>query len=593
MFLSSGSFHSAFGQQSRQKTVQLTIWALPRPEDTGIDARCQRKVINAFQNKYPYIKLSAPTGIEIPEMSAMDTKPLMAIAGGVSPDVIYVNFRQSDTYIQEGFLYPLDEWFNKLPKDEQDERILPQVRKVVLRHGPGKRDGTDPAKHYWALPYGTYVKGLCWRKDLFQASGLDPERPPQNWNELLEFSRRCTDPVKGIYGLAWTRSPHWSAYFYSILCSAGVRAMEERGDNNWYASFNSPQAVDAYEFIVKLLQGRWKHRSGRMVEGVVCRDDASGLLWAQGRIAIIERYFTDDLLANINPELVGIAPVPAGPGGKRSSELNCAMCGIFSGTAAKGNDVLEAAWKFVHFMGSREAKDIRTRVLVENGYGIFANPVNLERLGYTDYLRRIPKNWRDAFNEAISNGEPEPYGRNCQMIYNYMSIPADQMQIEGLGRNPSPTARKRIAKILDDYVQRANEKMIGHIPPAELKKRRIVAAITALIIFAGFAWLFRYVIKVFTPADAKGTWQFRRFRLAYILLLPAIILIALWRYVPMFWGATMALQDYHILLSSSWTGIDNFAAVLWDPEFWQSLRASFWYAFLSIVMGFFAPIALA
>ncbi|OGV60124.1 MAG: hypothetical protein A2283_19460 [Lentisphaerae bacterium RIFOXYA12_FULL_48_11] len=579
--------------QDNQPVVNLTVWELPRPEDTRIDTRCFRAVIDAFQKKYPYIKLSAPTGLEIPEMSSMDTKPLMAIAGGVSPDVIYVNFRQSDTYIQEGFLYPLDQWIGNLSEEEQSDRILPQVRKVIFRHGPGKRSGIDVQKHFYALPYGTYVKGLCWRKDLFQASGLDPEHPPRNWDELLDFSRRCTNPAKGTYGLAWTRSPHWSAYFYSILCSAGAKAMEERNDGNWYASFNSQQAVVAYEFIAKLLQGTWKNSSGRVIEGVVCRDDASGLKWAQGQIAMIERYFTDDLLADINPELVGIAPVPAGPSGKRSSEINCAMCGIFSGTASKGPQTLDAAWKFVHFMGSREAKDLRTKILVENGYGIFANPVTLERLGYTDYLRRIPQSWRDAFREAIANGEPEPYGHNCQMIYNYMAIPADQMQIEGLGRNPSARTTKRISEILDDYAQRANEKMIGHIPPAKLKLRRIVASILATTILVGFILLFRYVITVFTPKGSKGDWQFKRFRFAYFLLLPAVLLITLWRYIPMFWGATMALQDYHILLPSTWVGIDNFAAVLWDPEFWQSLRASLWYAFLSILMGFFTPIALA
>jgi len=587
--ISALSHSSATEPQHQAKIINLTVWELPRPEDTGIDARCSREVITAFQKKFPNIKLSAPTGIEIPEMSAMDTKPLMAIAGGVSPDVIYVNFRQSDTYIQEGFLYPLDKWIRRLPKEELAERVLPQIRKVIFRYGPGP----DTGKHYWALPYGTYVKGLCWRKDLFQSSGLDPERPPQNWDELLEFSRACTDPSKGTYGLAWTRSPHWSAYFYSILCSAGARAMQEKTDNNWYATFNSPQAISAYEFIGKLLQGQWEHPSGRTVEGVVCRDDASGMLWAQGRIAMIERYFTDDLLADINPDLVGIAPVPAGPGGKRASELNCPMCGIFAGTAAKGEETLEAAWNFIHFMGSREAKDIRTRVLVENGYGLFANPANLERLGYTDYLRRIPKSWRDAFTEAIANGEPEPYGRNCQMIYNYMAAPADTIIIEGLGRTSSPENSERIGKILDDYVQRANEKMIGHIPPDKQRIRRIVATATALVIFAGFIWLFRYVIRIFTPDDKKGSWQFKRFKFAYALLLPAVLLIALWRYVPMFWGATMALQDYHLLLPSTWAGIDNFAAVLWDPEFWQSLKASLWYAFLSILMGFFAPIGLA
>ena len=68
-----------------------------------------------------------------------------------------------------------------------------------------------------------------------------------------------------------------------------------------------------------------------------------------------------------------------------------------------------------------------TRVLVENGYGMFANPIYLERLGYTDYLRRIPKTWREVFVQSMKNGEPEPYGRNCQNVYNYMTWPADEM----------------------------------------------------------------------------------------------------------------------------------------------------------------------
>jgi hypothetical protein len=33
---------------------------------------------------------------------------LLAIAGGVAPDVLYINFRKSDNYIRNNFLYPLD-----------------------------------------------------------------------------------------------------------------------------------------------------------------------------------------------------------------------------------------------------------------------------------------------------------------------------------------------------------------------------------------------------------------------------------------------------------------------------------------------------
>jgi len=615
-------------ERAPQKEVHLTVWYLPRPEDTGIGAKCMRAIIREFQRKYPYIRLSSPTGIQIPEMSAMDTGPLMAIAGGVSPDVIYVNFRQSDTYIKEGFLYPLDEWFEKLPKEEQEKRLLPQVKKVVYRWGPGKETGEDPNKHYWALPYANLCKALLWRKDLFQKVGLDPERPPKDWQEYYEFAKRCTDPDKGTYGILWGKGSDWSWYFYSILCSAGARAMQDFGEDDWHVTFNSPEAVTAYEFMLRLVQGKFRKADGRIVEGVVYRDATEGeRLWEDGRIGMRETYLQDDLLVNINPELVGIAPVPVGPQGKRAAELNCTMCGIFSGAAKKGRDVLEAAWKYVYFLGSPEAYEIKTRVLVENGFGMFANPEYLEKLGYYDYLRRIPKGWREAFKEAMRTGEPEPYGRNTQMVYKYMTDPADQMLLEKLGQkvldevekarenirraNPhisqedlekelekvrektSLQVRKRIKEILDYYAGIAEQKMIGVIPPKEMLKRRIVALIVALCIVAGFAGLFAYIVKVFTPPESKGGWLFRRYWLAYLLLLPAVGAIALWQYVPMVRGAIIAFQDYHFVRPTDWAGLDNFANVLWDSQFWNALKVSGYYAFFSIVMGFFAPIVLA
>ncbi|KPJ57727.1 MAG: hypothetical protein AMS16_00920 [Planctomycetes bacterium DG_58] len=618
------SLGAAGGDNVPEKTVHLSVWELPRPEDTSIAAKCDRAVIRAFRKKYPTIQLSSPTGISIPEMQ-MDTRPLMAIAGDVSPDVIYVNFRQSDTYIQEGFLYPLDEWVKEMPKAEYDERVLPQVEKVIHRWGPGKKTGQDPEKHYWALPYGNYVKGLVWRKDLFHEAGLDPERGPETWDEYYEFARRCTNPEKGTFGILM-RSHSW--YFYSILVSAGARAMEDVGEDEWAATFNTPEAVRAYEFILKLLQQKWRHSSGKVVEGVAYSEtEQASTLWGQGRIAMQEIYFRDFLLADINPELLGIAPVPASPDGRRASELNCTMCGIFTGAAKKGREVLEAAWRYVHFIGSFEAKAIRTRVQVENGYGMFCNPAYLEKLGYTDYLRRIPKGWREVFDEAMTRGEAEPYGRNCQQVYKYMTNPADRMLLDKLGHvewdaveaarerlrrdRPDITdaeletelakvrtqararVRARIQEILNTYVRRANEKMIGRVAPREMLIRRLVGWTVAVAIALAFAALFRYVWKVFRPVEARGGWLFRKYWIAYVILIPAVATIALWRYVPMVRGAMIAFQDYHIVHLSEWVGIDNFANVLWEDEFWRALKNSLWYVTLAIALGFFAPIFLA
>ena len=608
------------------KPVRLSVWSLPRPEDTSIGAKCGREILAAFHRKYPHITLYSVTGITIPEMYAGDTRALMAIAGGVAPDVIYVNFRQSDTYIQEGFLYPLDQWFEKLSPEERAERVLPQVRPVIYRYGPGFKTGRDTKKHYWALPFSNLVMGLCWRKDIFQQAGLDPERPPDTWEEYYEFARRCTNPEKGMYGVQMYDGPHWSWGFYWMLVSAGGSVMTEVGPDRWAACFNTEQAVNAYDFLLRLVQAPCMTPSGKMSDGVAYRDDKF-TAWAQGRAAMRENYFTDEMLMDINPQLVGIAPMPKGPDGRRASELNCPMCGIFATTADKGPEVLDAAWKFVYFMGSPEAKALRTKVYVENGYGLFANPQYLEKLGYHDYVRRIPKGWRDAYDEALRSGEPEPYGRNCQNVYKYMTWPADRMLDANFGRkryDAVQAARQRLAKdrpdiseaelaaelakaedaagvevrrqikkLLDQYVELANEKMIGQIPPAEMAKRRWVAFFVAVGIAGAFAALMAYIIKVFTPPGVKARWNFRRHWLAYLLLVPSLGAITLWQYLPMVRGGVMAFQDYHIVLPSTWAGLDNFANVLWDPEFWRSLKVSLWYAFLSIVMGFVAPIALA
>jgi len=575
-------------------TVDLSVWYLPRPEDTSIQARCMREVVRAFEAAHPRIRLTCPTGLVIPEMSAMDTQPLMAIAGGVSPDVIYVNFRQSDTYIREGFLYPLDEWVNTLPTAEREERLPAKLVPVVQRVGPAVR-GAPAGAHVWALPYSLYVKGLCWRKDLFQTAGLDPEQPPRTWDELYTFAQRCTDPDRGTYGIGWSRSAHWSAHFYSILCSAGGSALTETAPGEWSAAFGSPQATDAYLFVLKLAQARWQHPSGRWVEGVAYREADVSLMWQQGRIAMVERYFTDDMLADVNPELVGLAPSPAWPDGRRASELNAAMCGIFSGAAAKGRDVLDAAWQYVRFLGSPEAKAIKTRVLVENGYGLFANPLQLERLDYHDYLRQIPPAWREAYQTALSHGEPEPYGRNCQMIYNYMSAPADRMLIERLGQIPAEQARPRVQALLTEYARRANERLTGRVAPDVQRFRRATALAVASGMAVGFFLLFRLVTRVFGEAAGGATPRRlgKRAWVAWLLLAPALLIVAVWRYFPLAWGALIAGQDFHLALPSRWTGMDNLATVLWDPEFWRSVAVSAEYTALSLLLGFVTPIVLA
>ena len=79
----------------------------------------------------------------------------------------------------------------------------------------------------------------------------------------------------------------------------------------------------------------------------------------------------------------------------------------------------------------------------------------------------------------------------------------------------------------------------------------------------------------------------------WLFLAPAIISIALWSYWPLIRGAMMAFQDYRIVGSASWEGLDNFIRVATSPGFWKAWARTLEYVGITLVLGFTTPILLA
>ena len=90
------------------KKVLLKVFELPDPRKTDAYSRANLAVVEAFRKKFPHIELRAFSGIQIENMD-LDAGPLMAIAGGVAPDILYVNFRQRAAYIQNNVITTRDE----------------------------------------------------------------------------------------------------------------------------------------------------------------------------------------------------------------------------------------------------------------------------------------------------------------------------------------------------------------------------------------------------------------------------------------------------------------------------------------------------
>jgi len=538
------------------------------------------------------------SGITIAGLS-QDSGPLMAIAGGVSPDILSVNFRQSDTYIQQGFLYPLDKpednYYASMTAEQRAFRIHPKIMPVIQRKGPGGR------MLLWALPIGGVAgRVVMYRKDLLDAHDIPYPKNDWTWDDFYNICKNVTDPGKGIYGTLYPLGFMESWYWVTYLWSAGGDVIEyDKAKDEWTAVYNSQAGVQALDFYTRLCNEVWYDREGRKRYGYAMRDVAdSSRKWEMGQIALNTMYINEKTFATINPDVTGIVAVPKGPGGHRGSELNSSMLGIFAGV--KDPVVRDAAWEYLRFLECKDAVGIRTRILVEGGLGRFINPRYLRLFGYEDIVRLAPREIEECFNISIATGKPEPYGRNCQLVFEIMTKPMQQaaaMTMAGAMPTNDVERHALLQSFLDESVRETNEKMIGRISPRDLFKRRVSAAIVLFLIAITFGLVLRNVARVFAPPpSATGKpqgWGFRKYFGAYVILLPAVLTILLWNYVPLVLGSKMAFQDYRIMGGSTWVWLDNFGAVLWDPDWWNAVWNSMRYCLLVISMTFLPPIILA
>ena len=104
-----------------------------------------------------------------------------ALVGSEPPDLVILSSADLvRAYYEQGLVEALDHWIQAGKIDLED------VYPAPLAQCQGPDDVT------LCLPWGGDVDALIWNKDLFEAAGLDPERPPQTMEELVEVAAKLT-----------------------------------------------------------------------------------------------------------------------------------------------------------------------------------------------------------------------------------------------------------------------------------------------------------------------------------------------------------------------------------------------------------------
>ena len=593
--------------------VHLTLFDLPDPARTDPATRAELAVQRAFLAEVPErlaerwrergetapeelrVRLHRFSGIQVEGVEST----LLAIAGNVAPDVLSVNFRQSDTYVQQGFLHPLDApgegYFDALPDGERERALPGPVAPVARRAGP------DGDVRLWMLPGGPLLgRVVLYRRDLFEAAGVPPPGPDWTWDDFLAACRAIADPAAGVYALGLSRGKHESYLWMPFLWGAGGEALaQDVPGGPWRAVFDSDAGARALDFYIRLTSEPWRDAAGRLQRGYAEKDTALvRLKWRRGQLGMMFSYLDDALFASLNPDLTGMAPLPVGPAG-RGTEINCRMLGIFAGV--KDPHVRDAAWEYIRFQTSPAADALRVRALVESGYGRFVSAERLAAAGVTHLAGTVPDEWFECQRIALRDGRPEPYGRNANALYDLLTPPirrAEELYRTGALSDDPPRRLAQLRDLLSEARRKAETDLLGQVPPEQMRRRRAAAAALLALVVAAAAFALRLMSRWFrapsaAPAAPAKRRPFRRILIPLLLIAPAALTILVWAYIPLLRGSAMAFYDYHLYGPSAWVGLDNFANLLWDADWWRALLASARYAALVIGLTFLPPVGLA
>lgn len=238
--------------------------------------------------------------------------------------------------------FPMPDWAERGWVAPVDDVVTPYL---ASKWPKGIWDAAEyEGKHYF-VPHLLQPSLLYWNKKLFKEAGLDPDQPPRDWQELLDYAKKLTKD--GQWGFVYPAGKIERApilfYSYFLGMNAG-KLWNEDGS----PAFNGPVGVEALQFMVDLIK---THKV--TPEGVVNWD--TGMvsdIFKEGTAAMAIHHVGHPLLQNIEAlglENLGACAPPPNKGKKAIYPMGFVGPTMYVNAKSKN---LAAAKQLAVFMGS-------------------------------------------------------------------------------------------------------------------------------------------------------------------------------------------------------------------------------------------------
>lgn len=289
---------SSCGQSASDKDEQgrtvLTVGSWPDKEGTELDNMVARK--EAFEQANPDVVIE-------PDTWKFERQTFYAkAAGGQLPIVYGAGFTELPEIISSGYAADLT---NVLSQRGYDGMFNPAVLDVISSDGS-----------IYVIPEGATIMGLMINTDLFEAAGLLEEdgtpQQPEDWYEVVDFAVKIKEAT-GEAGFVIPTDGNSGGWLFTCLAwSFGVDFMEQDEEGKWKATFNTPEAVEALQFVKDM---KWKYDilpSNSLINAEEWRR-----IFGTGQAGIT--FGAGDYPANsiaqygIEPNSIGMIAMPKGP----------------------------------------------------------------------------------------------------------------------------------------------------------------------------------------------------------------------------------------------------------------------------------------
>lgn len=215
--------------EEEYEPTTLTFWN----GFTSTDGEVLQDIVDEFNETNEY---NITIEMDVMPWATFNEKLPAAIAAGEAPDFVLCSSGYYAPYVEAGSFQDLSDYYEQdsVDADDFDQNVVNLLYYDDLCVG---------------IPMQMVSHYFYWDKDLYEAAGLDPETPPETFEEIVENAKLLTDKSKNQYGFCIPTDNNIPAQYTMYAYGGGYTNEDET-----VATFNSEENVQAFQTLIELYE---------------------------------------------------------------------------------------------------------------------------------------------------------------------------------------------------------------------------------------------------------------------------------------------------------------------------------------------------